>query len=67
MPEKQYTVRATQCNHRASDEEIYQTLKRTTDPLKRSWERLEKANRIVIKFNMMKQPEDIVYFEGRRQ
>ncbi len=67
MPEKQYTVRATHCNHRASDEEIYQTLKRTTDPLKRSWERLEKANRIVIKFNMMKQPEDIVYFEGRRQ
>ncbi|AWT59735.1 MAG: hypothetical protein DF168_00929 [Candidatus Moanabacter tarae] len=67
MSEKQYTVRAAHCNHRASDEEIYQTLKRVTNPLKRSWERLEKANRIVIKFNMMKQPEDVVYFEGRRQ
>lgn len=67
MSEKQYTVRAAHCNHRASNEEVYQTLKRVTDPLKRSWERLERAKRIVIKFNMMKQNEDVVYFEGRRR
>ncbi len=67
MPSKQHTVRAARCDHRASDEEIYQVLRRITDPLKRSWERLQQANRVVIKFNMMKQPEDIVYFEGRRQ
>ena len=43
MPQKDYTVRASYCNHRADDEEIYRTLKRTTEPLTRSWEKLEKA------------------------
>ena len=67
MANKQYSVRAAHCDHRASDEEIYQTLRRITNPLSRSWERLEKANRIAIKFNMMKPPDRIVSFEGRRQ
>ena len=67
MAEKAYRVRAAQCDHRASFEEIYETLKRITDPLKSSWARIEKAKKIVIKFNMMKPIDNVVYFEGRRQ
>lgn len=67
MSGKSYTVRAAHCDHRASDEEVYQALRRITDPLDRSWERLEKANRIAIKFNMMNRQQGPVRFEGRRQ
>ena len=48
-------------------EEIYQTLRRITDPLHRSWAKLEKAERIVIKFNMMKPHNRIIYYMGRRR
>ena len=67
MSTKDYTVRAGYCHHRASEDEIYATLKRITDPLHRSWEKLEAAERIVLKFNMMKLPHGIHYFEGRRR
>ena len=67
MGDRQYAVRASHCHHRASEEEIYEVLKRTTDPLKRSWQKLEKARRIVLKFNMIKPPERIEYFAGRRR
>ena len=60
-----YTVRAARCDHRRSADEIYRTLARITAPLTRSWERLERARRIVIKFNMT-QP-DTARFAGRRQ
>jgi uncharacterized protein (DUF362 family) len=65
--EKAYKVRASHCDHRASEEEIYQVLKRTTAPLTRSWERIEKARKIVLKFNMIKYRERIEYFAGRRR
>lgn len=67
MANRQYTVRASHCHHRASEEEIYEVLKRTTDPLERSWKKLEKARRIALKFNMIKPPERIEYFAGRRR
>ncbi|MCY3665169.1 MAG: DUF362 domain-containing protein [Gemmatimonadetes bacterium] len=67
MSDRQYTVRASHCHHQASEEEIYEVLKRTTDPLERSWKKLEKARRIVLKFNMIKPPERIEYFAGRRR
>ena len=67
MGDRQYTVRASHCHHRASEEEIYEVLKRTTDPLDQSWKKLEKARRIVLKFNMIKPPERIEYFAGRRR
>ena len=67
MEEKECKVRAAHCDHRASEEEIYRTLRRITDPLSRSWERLEKAGCVAIKFNMMKPPDLIAYFEGRRR
>ena len=62
-----YRVRAAHCDHRASEEEIYQTLRRITDPLTRSWEKIEKAERVVVKFNMMKLPDGIIRFHGRRR
>ena len=36
-----------------------------TDPLSRSWEKLEKAQRIVVKFNMAKPPDRVDRFAGR--
>ena len=65
MSEKAYAVRASQCHHQASDEEIYQVLARTTAPLTRSWEQLRKARRVVLKFNMMQ--SQVLRFAGRRQ
>src|SRR5919107_1948505 len=65
--DRAYTVRAARCDHRASDEEIYATLRRITDPLTRSWEKIERANKVVIKLNMMKLPDRLYYFEGRRR
>lgn len=67
MADKDYRVRATHCDWRASQEEIYQSLRRITDPLDRSWAKLEKADKIVIKFNMMKLHNRIVYYMGRRR
>ncbi|MCE2447963.1 MAG: DUF362 domain-containing protein [Candidatus Latescibacteria bacterium] len=67
MDDRQYAVRASHCDHRASEEEIYEVLKRTTDPLEHSWKKLEKARRLVLKFNMIKPPERIEYFAGRRR
>lgn len=67
MTQSPYTVRAVRCDYRATDEEIYQALKRATDPLTESWERLGKAKRIGIKFNQDKEPKNRVYHEGHLQ
>ncbi len=67
MPQLDYRVRASYCDHRAAEDEIFDVLRRTTDPLTRSWERLEKARRIVLKFNMTKPAQRVAYFEGRRR
>ncbi len=64
---KSYTVRAAHCDHRASDEEVYQALRRVTDPLTRSWSKIEKAKKVVIKFNMMIPPHRVIMFKGRRR
>ena len=65
MPEKAYKVRASRCHHQADEEEVYQVLKKTTEPLACSWEKLEKAGKIVLKFNMME--AKVEYFAGRRR
>jgi uncharacterized protein (DUF362 family) len=62
-----YRVRAVHCDHRASDEEVYAALKRATDPLDRSWERLRNAKRIAIKFNHDWLPDKVVMHAGHRQ
>jgi uncharacterized protein (DUF362 family) len=66
-PTKSYRVRAVHCDYRASNEEVYQALKRATDPLTRSWERLRKAKRIAIKFNQDWVASRLVTYEGQRQ
>tara|TARA_B100000029_G_scaffold516827_3_gene635513 strand:- start:14581 stop:15798 length:1218 start_codon:yes stop_codon:yes gene_type:complete len=67
MSKKDYTVRAAQCDHKADYNYIYETLKQITAPLTKSWKRIEKARKIVIKLNMMKPVDKIVKFQGRRQ
>jgi uncharacterized protein (DUF362 family) len=59
-------VRAVHCDYRASDEEVFQALKRATDPLERAWARLRKARRIGIKFNQDGNPQRIKYHAGQR-
>ena len=41
MQEKQFKVRAAHCDHRATEEEIYQTLRVSPDPLTRAWKPIE--------------------------
>ena len=65
--DSRYTVRATQCDYRASDEEVYEALKRATDPLTDSWDRLRRAKRIGLKFNQDKPAERQVRYEGMLQ
>ena len=50
---KEYSVRAVHCNHRDSDEKVYEALLRATEPLERSWQKLEKAGRIVLKLSLI--------------
>ena len=63
----QYRVRAGHCDWQSSDEEVYEALKRITDPLTETWDRLARAKRIGIKFNQDKPPEWQVRHEGMLQ
>jgi len=65
--EKDYHVRAAHCEYLASDDEVYETLKRVTAPLSASWAKLERAERIAIKFNQDKRPDYRVRHEGQLQ
>ena len=67
MEEKECKVRAAPLRSSGVGRGDLRTLRRITDPLSRSWERLEKAGCVAIKFNMMKPPDLIAYFEGRRR
>lgn len=60
-------VRAVSCDYRSSDEEVYQALKRATDPLDAAWEKLTRARRIAIKFNQDWTRTRVVYHKGERQ
>lgn len=66
-PTSPYRVCAVHCDHRASDEEIYQALRRAAAPLDRAWARLKGAGRITIKFNQAFLPENLRYHEGQMQ
>jgi uncharacterized protein (DUF362 family) len=63
----EYRVRAVHCEHRASDEEVYQALKRATEPLEKAWSKIEGARRITIKFNQVFPPERRQTMEGMLQ
>ena len=60
-------VRAVGCDYISSREEVYQAVKKATDPLSDMWDRLSRAKTIAIKFNQDKPPERVVLYEGRRQ
>jgi uncharacterized protein (DUF362 family) len=62
-----YSVRAVHCDYKSSDEDVYQALKRASDPLDRTWQRLSKARRIGIKFNQDWLREAVVMHQGQRQ
>lgn len=62
-----HSVRAVYCDYRASDEEVYQALKRATEPLTEAWKKLSRARRIAIKFNQDWVKERVVYYQGQRQ
>lgn len=62
-----YKVRAVHCHHLATDEEVYQSLKRATDPLTETWDRLSRAKRIGIKFNQDKPVDRWVFAHGQLQ
>jgi len=64
---KQFAVRAARCGHRATDEEVCQTLQRLTAPLSRSWDKLVSADLVVIKTNMVWPPDRIALHAGRRR
>ncbi len=67
MPDSLYHVRAVHCDYRSSDEEVYQALKRATDPLTGAWDKLRQARRIAIKFNSDWPRDQVVMHEGHRQ
>src|SRR5690348_14249472 len=67
VPASPFTVRAVHCDHKATDDAVYEALKRVTAPLDAAWSKLRQARRIGIKFNQDKAPERTVMFEGQRQ
>src|SRR5512138_1027624 len=60
-------VRAVACDYRSTDQQVYEALKRATDPLEPAWERLGKARRIGIKFNQHWARDRVVMHAGHRQ
>jgi uncharacterized protein (DUF362 family) len=64
---KNFSVRAVHCDYRSSDEDVYQALQRATAPLERTWEKLNKARRIAVKFNQDWLRERVVMHQGHRQ
>lgn len=58
-------VRAVHCDYQATDQQVYEALKRVTAPLDRAWAKLKKADRIAIKFNQAWPPGEMVYHEGQ--
>ncbi len=62
-----YKVRATHCDYRAEEDLVYEALKRATDPLTETWNRLAKAKRIGIKFNHDQLIKQWIRYEGQLQ
>jgi uncharacterized protein (DUF362 family) len=67
MTMSDYKVRAAHCDYRAEEDQIYEALKRATDPLTETWDRLAKAKRIGIKFNHDQLIKQWVRYEGQLQ
>ncbi len=65
--EKKPRVRAVRCDHSASDEQVYEALKRAINPLESAWQKLEKAEKITVKLNQAWPEEKLVYHKDRLQ
>jgi uncharacterized protein (DUF362 family) len=63
----EYRVRALHCDHAAEQDDVYEVVRRATEPLEKSWARLENAETIAIKFNQDFATERTVMFKGQRQ
>jgi uncharacterized protein (DUF362 family) len=64
---KQYKVRAAHCDYQATNDEIYEALRRVVLPLERTMEKLRKAKRIGIKFNQDWTMHRLVTHKGHLQ
>lgn len=64
---KDYRVRAARCDRAASESDIDAILRDVTADLSESWERIGRADKVLIKTNMVWPPERIEYFDGRRR
>ena len=62
---KDYAVRAVHCDHRATDDEVYEALVYATAPLTRVWDKLAGAKRIAIKFNQDWPIDTVVMYAGQ--
>ncbi|MFN2130052.1 MAG: DUF362 domain-containing protein [Anaerolineae bacterium] len=58
-------VRAVRCDHTATDDQVYQALRRATLPLSAAWAKLRSAKRIAIKFNQAWPPDRHVCYGGQ--
>lgn len=65
--QSKYKVRAVYCHYQAGEDEIYQALKRATDPLAKAWEKLSQARTIGLKFNQDWFEGKQIYYEGQLQ
>ncbi len=67
MTGPRHSVRAIQCDYKASDDAVYEALCRATAGLDGAWGKLARARRIVLKFNQDNPPQQVVFYEGQRQ
>jgi uncharacterized protein (DUF362 family) len=65
--QSQYKVRAVYCHYQAGEDEIYEALKRATDPLTKAWEKLSQARTVGLKFNQDWFEGKQIYYEGQLQ
>jgi uncharacterized protein (DUF362 family) len=65
--DKLYKVRAAHCDYRASNDEIYEAVRKIVLPLERSLDKLRKAKRIGIKFNQDQPPHRAITHQGHLQ
>ena len=67
LQQSHYQVRAVRCDYTADDEAVYEAQKRSTEPLSRVWDKLNRAKTIAINFNQDFDPDDVPIFEGMRE
>jgi hypothetical protein len=67
MSRKDFTVRACRCSHQSTQQQVDDALRQITEPLDRSWRKIERARHIAIKANIVWERDNIRLAEGLRQ